>query len=422
MSRGPSCRAFACILATTILAGACGNRSRRDASGHTGHGAPAASVPLTAASVARDGHGGHAGMAGDAGAMPVGYAPITIDAARAATLGIQTFEVGERDLTRSLRTVGVVALDETRTSHVHAKIRGWIDTIHVAFVGRKVSAGEALCSIYSQEVLAAEVEFLSVLDRTRKPAASGEFAQAEQRAQQQLLDAARRRLSLWDVPKSEIERLETTRETKRTFPLLAPRSGIVVEKQALDGMYVDPSVELYTVSDLSRVWVLADIYEADVPFVRLGDRATLAVEGTTASVEGKIAFLNPTVDEATRTLKARFELPNLDGALRPGAFVNVTMDLRTRRVLAVPEASVLRTGTRSIVFIAHGEHGAPPPESREARHIEPREIRIGSPVSGFYPVEAGLAAGEHVVTGAQFLLDSESRLRATSGGGGHARH
>lgn len=422
--------AFSCVgLCLAVLAGACGNRARRsDASERTG--APAASVPLTAASV--NAHGDHAGMSDrEAGAMPVGYAPITIDAARAGTLGIETFEVGERDLTRSLRTVGVVALDETRTSHVHAKIRGWIDTIHVAFVGRKVSAGEPLCSIYSQEVLAAQVEFLSVLERVRKPTTSGEFAQAEQRAQQQLLDAARRRLSLWDVPKSEIDRLETTRETKRTFPLLAPRSGVVVEKQALDGMYVDPSVELYTVSDLSRVWVLADIYEGDVPFVHVGDRAALAVEGTTAAIDGKIAFLNPTVDEATRTLKARFELPNRDGALRPGAFVNVTMDLRTRRILAVPEASVLRTGTRSIVFVSHNStnnnnnnnnsiNGA---SEAGARHLEPREIRIGSPVSGFYPVEAGLGAGEHVVTGAQFLLDSESRLRATSsssGGGGAA--
>ena len=400
----------AVALALSMAMGCRGERSSATTGEHAGHGGPpAASAPLVASATI---HAGHA-EASDSG-IPSGYAPVTLDPARASALGIKTVEVVQRDFARTVRTVGAVTLDETRTAHVHSKVRGWIDTVHVNFVGRKVKAGEALCSIYSQDVYSAELEFLSVLDRTQnRSAPTGEFAQQEQRAQQQLLDAARRRLSLWDVPRSEIERLESSREAKKTFPLLAPRGGTVVDKQALDGMFVDPSVELYTLSDLGRVWALADLYEADVASVHVGDVARLTVEGVDAPIEAKVTFLSPTVDEATRTLKVRFELVNTDGKLRPGAFVTVAMDLGSSRALAVPENAVIRTGTRAIVFVAHGEN---------AEHLQPREIKIGPVIGDFYRVDGGLEAGERVATGAQFLLDSESRLRASGGGGGHVGH
>jgi Cu(I)/Ag(I) efflux system membrane fusion protein len=401
----------AVALVIAMASGCRDGHTQRTTGEHAGHGGPpAASAPLVASAT---NHAGHEEHASDSGA-PSGYAPVTLDPARASALGIKTIEVAERDFARTVRTVGVVALDDTRTAHVHSKVRGWIDTIHIDFVGRKVKAGEALCSIYSPDVHAAELEFLSVLDRTQsRSAPSGELAQQEQRAQQQLLDAARRRLSLWDVPRSEIERLESTREAKKTFPLLAPRSGTVIDKRALDGMFVDPSVELYTLSDLGRVWALADLYEADVSSVHVGDVARLNVEGVDAPIEAKVTFMSPTVDEATRTLKVRFELANADGKLRPGAFVTVAMDLGSSRALAVPESAVIRTGTRSIVFVAHGEH---------AEHLQPREIKIGPVIGELYRVDGGLEAGERVATGAQFLLDSESRLRASGGGGGHGGH
>lgn len=398
------------LVTSTAMASACRNGHAPDnTSEHAGHGGPpAASAPLVASATSDAGHLEHAGDSG----LPSGYAPVTLDAARATALGIKTIDVAQRDFARTVRTVGVIALDETRTAHVHSKVRGWIETTHVSFVGRKVKPGEPLCSIYSQDVYAAELEFLSVLDRAKISAVpAGEFAQQEQRAHQQLLEAARRRLSLWDVPRSEIERLESTREAKKAFPLLAPRGGTVVDKQALDGMFVDPSVELYTLSDLGRVWALADLYEADVSSVHIGDVARLTVEGVDAPIEAKVTFLSPTVDEATRTLKVRFELANAEGKLRPGAFVTVAMDLGSSRALAVPENAVIRTGTRAIVFVAHGEH---------AEHLEPREIKIGPVIGDFYRVDGGLEAGERIATGAQFLLDSESRLRAS--GGGHGGH
>ena len=183
-------------------------------------------------------------------------------------------------------------------------------------------------------------------------------------------------------------------------------------KQALQGMAVDPAVELYTLSDLSTVWVLADVYETDVPYVHIGDKAQLAIEGRQASLDASVSFLSPTIDEPSRTRKVRFILPNSQGLLLPGAFVNVTMEAPLGEGLAVPESAVIRTGARSIVFVVHGEGTV---------HIEPREVTLGPLVGDRYRIERGLKAMEKVATGAQFLLDSESRLRATSApGGGHA--
>jgi Cu(I)/Ag(I) efflux system membrane fusion protein len=326
-------------------------------------------------------------------------------------MSIATSPVQEQHFVRTLRTTGIVTVDETRTSHVHPKVRGVIEALYVNFVGRAVRQGEPLCTLYSQEVFAAELEFLSILERARNiPKATGEFAQAENDAQTQLLAAARRRLSLWDVPASEIARLESTREARRTFPLLSAQKGVVVAKQAVVGAYVDPSSELYTISDLAKVWVLVDIYEADVPLVKLGQSATITLQGEKAPIVAAVAFLPPTIDEATRTLKVRLDLPNKERRFRPGAFAEVTMDLHLNQGLGIPESAVIRTGTRSIVFVVH------------ELHVEPREVMLGALIGEHYQVVSGVQAGEHVATSAQFLLDSESRLQASTSGGGAGKH
>jgi membrane fusion protein, copper/silver efflux system len=364
---------------------------------------PATSEPKPAA----EGHAGHEA----ASAVPEGYAAISVEPARAKAIGLTTTNIDERDFLRRLRTTGIVTVDETRTSHVHPKVRGWIDGIRVNYIGQKVAAGQELARIYSQDVYAAEIEYLALLDRTRGALPAGEPWEQERRARDELIAAARRRLALWDVPPAEIARLETSREAARTFPLLAPRSGIVVAKQAFDGTYVDPSVELYTVSDLSRVWVLADIYEADVAAVRVGQPARLEIQGIAQPIDTKVTFLPPTIDQPTRTLKVRFDLPNKAGTLRPGAFASVSMDLPLGRGLAVPESAVVRTGARAIVFVVHESH------------IAPREVELGPLAEDHYRVEEGLSPDDVVATGAQFLLDSETRLRASSGpGAGHGGH
>lgn len=362
----------------------------------TKHSAPAdeqMQMPPPAAAV--DPHAGHNMGSSEPAKVPDGFAPVALDPAQASAMGLTTEAVEERDFSRKMRTVGVVTVDETRTAHVHSRVRGWIETFHVQFVGQKVKKGQALVSIYSQDVYAAQLELASLTKSTiRSP---------------ELLEAARKRLALWEVPASIAQKVEETGEPQRTFPVSAPLSGVVVAKQAFEGLFIDPSLELYTISDLSHVWVSADIYESDVSDVRIGTEAQLTIEGLSEPLSAKVAFLSPTIDERTRTRKARFELKN--AAVMPGAFVTVEMELGLGRGLAVAESAVIRTGARSIVFVVHGTHA------------EPREVKLGARVGEYYRVGSGLAAGEMVATGAQFLLDSESRLRATSGtGGGHAGH
>jgi membrane fusion protein, copper/silver efflux system len=359
------------------------------------------------------GHGSHPpGAPSGSAAPPTGYAPFTLSADKARAVALQTAPVQHRQFTRELRTVGAVVLDETRTSHVHSKVRGWIESVSANFVGKRVRRGAPLCTIYSQEVYAAELEFLSVLEQsTSRLPLKGEFGDAERRAQSQLLSAARRRLQLWDVPKSEIERLERTREPRRTFTLTAPRGGVILAKQALAGMFIEPTLELYVISDVEKLWVLADIYDTDVPFVKVGEAANLTFDGASEPRKATVAFLPPTIDERTRTLKVRFEVDNKDGRLRPGAFATVEMKLPMGHSLAIPENAVIHAGPRNLAFVVDGER------------IEPREIMLGPLVGGFYRLERGLTEHDRVAVNAQFLIDSESRLRATqSPGGGHVGH
>ena len=350
---------------------------------------------------------------GTAAALPSGYAPIEVDPAHAASIGLATAPVEERHFERKIRTTGVVALDETRTSHVHAKVRGWIDRVVANFIGKQVKAGTTLCTIYSQEVYSAELEFLSVLDQaSSRPETAGPFAQAERDAGRKLVNAARQRLALWDVPEAEVTRLEQTKQPQRTFPLVAPRSGIIVSKQALPGMFIDPGTELYVVSDVSNLWVLADIYEVDVPWVHAGATASLRIQGLEPEMrEAKVAFLPPTIEETTRTLRVRFDVSNKDGRVRPGGFATVEMSIDQGTALAIPESAVILAGDRAIAFVVHGSH------------IEPRAVQLGPVIEGYYRVTSGVTAGEQVATGAQFIIDSESRLRATSGPGApHGGH
>lgn len=405
-ARGAIALALLAALSSSVTEGC--NTSR--AQTHEGHGA-ASTTPAPPSGKPSEEHNDHAAPA--TSGVPSGYAAVMIEPASAKAIGLTTAKVEERDFLRQLRTTGVVVVDETRTAHVHAKVRGWVDGITVNFVGQRVSAGQVLCGIYSQEVYAAEIEYLALLGRVRADLPPrGEFADQERQAREELIAAARRRLGLWDVPKAEIERLEATREARRTFPLVAPRSGIVVSKQVLDGTSVDPSSELYTISDLSRVWVLADVYEGDVASMHIGQPARLDVQGAAGPIDAKVAFVPPTIDQPTRTLKVRFDLTNARQQLRPGAFATVNMALALGRGLAVPESAVVRTGTRAIVFVVHDE-----------KHVSPREVTLGPLVENLYRVEAGLSAGDVVATGAQFLLDSETRLRASSGAGaGHGAH
>lgn len=344
-------------------------------------------------------HSGHAmPPASRAAAAPKGYVPLKVEAGSVAGFPLEVARVEARALRRTIRTFGVVTFDETRTSHVHPKVRGTLESVSANFVGKVVKRGDPLAELYSAPVYAAQLELVAVLDQGRQ-------------AGDPLLEGARRRLQLWDVPAGQIETTVRTRKAPRTFTLLAPRSGTVLARQAINGMYVGPDTELFVVSDLSVLWVLVDLYEADVPLVQPGTRVKLTIEGAPAALDGEVAFLPPSIDESTRTLKARVVVDNSDGQLRPGAFARALIETDLGTALSVPAQAVIRTGKRNLVFVVNGEH------------VEPREVQLGASGGEFVQVLAGLKEGEVVAVTAQFLLDSESRLRATSGpGGGHAGH
>jgi membrane fusion protein, copper/silver efflux system len=381
--------------------------SLQPSSDHAGH------VLVASESEPHSGHGLRETPPETKASVPVGFANFSLDSNRTAGMGLALAPVEERKFQRTIRTTGAVSLDETRTSHVHSKVRGWIERVTADFIGKKVVAGTPLCEIYSQEVYAAQLEFLSVIDQTRsRAAANGAFAEAERAATEKLAAAARRRLTLWDVPPAQIDKLEQTGQPQRTFTLTAPRSGIIVSRQAIAGMFIDPSTELYVVSDVAKLWVQADIYAADVPWMKVGTLASLTIEGAESQRRpATVSFLPPTIEEVTRTLKVRFDLDNKDGRLRPGAFATVELQVDLGSSLAIPENAVIRAGSRDITFVvADGT-------------VEPRAVSLGPIVDGYYKVESGVSRGESVAVGAQFLIDSESRLRATSSpGASHGGH
>jgi Cu(I)/Ag(I) efflux system membrane fusion protein len=348
------------------------------------------------------------------GAFPAGYAPVDIDPGRVQTFGVRSEPATKTALTREVRTVGVVRTDETRESHIHVKWMGWIDQFFVSYVGQSVKRGDPLFSVYSPDLVTAQQELL--VAKARLESAERSERAGERESARSLLETARAKLELFDVSPDAIAAIEKRGEVLRTVTVRAPRSGTVIEKRALPGMYIEPEMELYLIADLSRVWVLADLYEYEVPFVSVGQGAVFSpvgVEGTPPELPAKVVFVDPSVDMSTRTVKVRFELENAEGRLRPGAYGTVRLEIPLGEALTVPSDAVLDTGTRQLLFVQTGEG-----------RFEPRAVRLGASAGARVQVLEGLAEGERVVTRAQFMLDSESRLRAAARGGGtpHGAH
>ena len=302
-------------------------------------------------------------------------------------------------LGRAVRTSGVVAPDETRIRHVHAKISGWIETLYVNATGQWVRAGQPLLTVYSPELLATQEEYL----RAKETAARfrGSSLPEVRRGGEELLDAARRRLELFDVPRSFLARLDRTGRPERAVPLLAPASGYATGKEVFAGQQIDPAMELYTLTDLSRVWVEASFSEAEAQALKVGQSVRVSLPYDAGrEIAGRIGFLAPALAAESRTLQARIELANPGLALRPGMYVDVSTELAARPGTVVPDSAVIDSGLRQIAFVETGP-GA----------FEPREVRVGSRADGKALLLSGVSPGERVATRANFLLDSESRLR-----------
>jgi len=343
----------------------------------------------------QDGSGGHAHGASTA----PGLATVSIDPQRQQLIGLRTMPVTRGPVGESWRTVGKVAVDETNVHHVNIKVGGFVDTVYVDYVGRPVKRGERLFSIYSPDLLSVQQEYLLAL-RTRKALAAGGVATG---AGDDLVEASRERLRLWDVPEAEVERLEKTGKPSKTLTMYSPMSGVVTKKDIVMGHRLNEGDMPYEITDLSRVWVLADAYETDLSRIRMGMQASLSLQAFPGKTfTGKVIFIDPVLDAKTRTAKVRLEFPNPRGELRPEMFGEVTLKTADREGLRIPADAVIDSGTTKVVFVDVGEG-----------KFQPRVVEVGPEAGDQVEVLSGLADGELVVTRANFLVDSESRLRAS---------
>src|SRR5216684_4452527 len=315
-----------------------------------------------------------------------GYANVSVPAQRQQLIGVKLATAELRDLSRTIRTTGRVAVDERRTAQVRTKFDGFVETLYVNVTGQPVRRGDPLLAVYSPDLLATQNELIlaernhSDLGRT-------------------LADAARTRLRLWDMSAVDIDRVARTGKPMRDVVLRSPVAGVVMTKNAVAGARVMPSDTLYEIADLSQVWLLADVYEAELLSVRVGAPAQVVIGGQTLA--GRVTFIGPVVVAQTRTANVRIELDNAAGLLKPDMYAEVILQQPQGASVAVPDSAVMNTGTRSIVFVARG-----------GGTFEPRQVMIGARANGFYAIRSGVQPGERVVVDANFLVDSESRLKS----------
>ncbi len=319
-------------------------------------------------------------------------------------IGVKFGTVEMRPLQKVIRTVGRIDYDEKRIVTVSPKIGGWIEDLYVDFTGRFVKQGEPLLTIYSPELVSTQEEYLIAL-RAKRDLSKSPFPEVA-RSGDSLAESAKRRLKLWDISDDQIKALEESGQAKKTLTLYSPFSGFVLEKAANKGMNVMPGVALFKLADLSVVWLYADVYEYELPFVRLGQQASVQLASMPGETfTGRAIYIYPSLNPETRTAKVRFEIPNPHGKLKPEMYANVEIKVHLGQKLTVPEGAIIDTGLRQLAIIDKGNG-----------YFEPREVKVGSKVDNYYEVIKGLKAGERVVTSANFLIDSESKLKEAVGG------
>ena len=347
------------------------------------------------------------GISTEASSPPMGTIQITPE--KQQLIGVRYGEVESAAFVHTVRAVGKVALDETGIVRIHPRVEGWIDKVFVDFMGKLVEKDQPLLTIYSPELLATQQEFLLALkskELMRSSPLRESFAQSDS-----LLAAARKRMELLDLSDSQIEEITRTQEPVTNITLNSPISGYVLARDAFPKQRVTPDTELYTVADLRKVWIMADIFEYEAPMVRLGQPATVAISYYPGkSFQASVSYIQPQVDPMTRTLKIRLEAENPGLLLKPDMFVNAVLKVDLGNVLVVPEEAVFATGTSTIVFVDKG-----------SGVFDPRRVVLGQQAEGVYEVKEGLKEGERVITNGNFLVDSESKLKAALGAmGGHS--
>lgn len=365
--------------------------------------------------------------------LPAGAVEISPE--RQQLLGVTFGQAERRELHQVISAYGRLTYDETRLASVTTKFSGWVEKLYVDYTGKLVKRGEPLFSIYSPDLIAAQEEYLLALraQKTFEPKEGGFASKAQgdnrektvdRRENKQailgadlmnkpgsaepspslgnLVEAAKRRLLLWDINEAQIDRLEKEGKPFRSLTIFSPVTGFITEKNVVEGKFIMAGENLFSLADLSRVWLLADIYELDLPLVEVGKEVEVEITSFPGqSLPGKISYIFPYLENESRTVKVRVEFPNTGYKLKPEMYGRVKMHLMLGSRLSIPEEAVIDTGERKLVFVVH-----------EGNHFEPREVKLGVKAGEFYEIRSGLEEGERVVTSAQFLIDSESRLKA----------
>jgi len=337
------------------------------------------------------------------GGVEEGMIKVTPERQRA--LGVRTAHVEEKVIARTLRTSGQVVPDETRIAHVHVKTPGWIEDVYVDFVGQMVKKGQPLFTFYSPDLVATQEEYL-IAKRGQQSLGASPYKEVAHHSES-LLASARQRLKLWDLSDAQIRRLDETGQVSRTITVYSPVTGYVTERKAYPQISVTGDTDIYTVTDLSRVWVTADVYESELPYVKVGQPASIKLSYVPGkNFNGRVTYSYPMLDPQTHTAKVRIDVPNAGLLLKPNMFADVELHINYGKNMVVPQEAVLNSGTMQTVFVVH-----------EDGKFEPREVTVGPTVDGQTIIEFGLEPGESVVSSGNFLLDSESRMKSSATGG-----
>ncbi len=324
---------------------------------------------------------------------------VRIDPATVQNIGVRSEVIAKRVLKRNIRAVGRVTYDEKKVAYINTKIGGWIEKLYVDYEGQDVKKDDPLLEIYSPELVSTQEEYLLAMEYNQKMKASNIDEISKRSAS--LLESARKRLEYWDVPQKHIEELEKAGKVRKTLMIHSPATGVIISKTTLEGQYTKPGENLYRIADLSRIWVYADIYEYEVPWVKVGQSADMTLSYLPGKTfRGKITYIYPYLESKTRTVKVRLEFDNVNGDLKPDMYTEVNINTApSQAVVSVPKEAIIHSGRRKVMIIDKGEG-----------LFEPRDVLIGMETKDFYEILHGAKAGELVVTSAQFLIDSESQL------------
>ncbi|MCK5639858.1 MAG: efflux RND transporter periplasmic adaptor subunit [Gammaproteobacteria bacterium] len=325
---------------------------------------------------------------------------VRIDPVAVQNIGVRIARAEKRSLSRSLRAVGRVAYNEERLAKLYPKTEGWVEELYVGKTGEKVKKGMPLLNIYSPQLVTSQQEYLLALDNWEALKESP-FEDIRQSAEA-LMQSARERLELLDVPAHQLRELERDHKVKKYMHIHSPFDGTVIKMGVREGQHVTARTELYSLADLSKVWAFVDIYEDQLPWVKEGDKAEMRVRAIPGRVfKGQVSYIYPYMESKTRTVQLRLEFDNRDMSLKPEMFANITLQAnRQAEAVVVPSEAIIRSGTREQVFVVRGPG-----------KFEPREVKVGISTEGMTQILEGVNAGEEVVTSSQFLIDSESKLR-----------